>query len=370
MVNFLPAAQLLSIKRWLMRKYRFPDFLRTRVQACLTLLWTVQLPILQPCSPASLVADTLLKVLGEHASRFTYVDFCSGAGGPTLAIEKEFNARLAAAAAASTTPKAPSHEPNHKSDALSSSDGEEYAVLTPQISPTGSSMNLVQRPGKGHQPNTAAFLPGSEKVGQAHFVLTDIAPHLLAWKAAAEQSPQISYVPESIDAASASPKLLLSVAPSPLPLSASNSPIFRLFSLAFHHFDEPLAERILANTIDTSAGFAILELQGRNISSQILTFLLFPLLLVISVVFFWHDPVHMLFTYLLPIVPAVVALDGMISSLRTRTGEEVKAMLEKVLREKGRDVDEWNVMWGSEWHTWPLGEMSWIVGLRKTDDRI
>ena len=42
-------------------------------------------------------------------------------------------------------------------------------------------------------------------------------------------------------------------------------------------------------------------------------------------------------------------------------------MLEKILREKGRDVDEWDVVWGSEWHTWPLGEMTWVVGLRKMD---
>ena len=310
------------------------------------------------------MADTLLKVLGERASRFTYVDFCSGAGGPTLAIEKEFNARLAVT---STAPPESDHEPNHGSDVPSSSDGEDSVISTPQASPTGSNINLVQRRGRNQQSKSVAFVPGSEKVGQANFVLTDIAPHLLAWKAAVQQSPNIRYVPEPIDAASASPSLLRSVAPSPLSLSAAKLPMFRLFSLAFHHFDEPFAERILANTIDTSAGFAILELQGRNISSQVLTFLLCPLLLVISPFFFWHDPVHLLFTYLLPIIPIVVALDGMISSLRTRTGEEVKAMLEKILREKGRDVDEWDVVWGSEWHTWPLGEMTWVVGLRKMD---
>ena len=77
---------------------------------------------------------------------------------------------------------------------------------------------------------------------------------------------------------------------------------------------------------------------------------------------------HLLFTYLIPVVPLVVSLDGMVSSVRTRTGEEVKAMVDRVLNEKG-ELGQWDVIWGSEWHTWPIGEMSWVVGLKRSDSR-
>ena len=77
---------------------------------------------------------------------------------------------------------------------------------------------------------------------------------------------------------------------------------------------------------------------------------------------------HLLFTYLLPVIPLVVSFDGMVSSLRTRTGEEVKVMVDRVLSEK-EDVGEWDVIWGTEWHTWPIGEMSWVVGLKRSHGR-
>ena len=78
---------------------------------------------------------------------------------------------------------------------------------------------------------------------------------------------------------------------------------------------------------------------------------------------------HLVFTYLIPIVPFVLVFDGFVSSLRTRTGEEVKAMADSL---GGEVAKEWEFRWGSEWHTRGIGEMTWVIGVKRekrTEDR-
>jgi hypothetical protein len=291
----------------------FPNFLRNRVQACLTVCWLLHLPILQTAAPASLAAQTLQRLLGPLVARYTYVDFCAGAGGPTSFVEQELNARLA-------------------------------------------------EPLNG----------GSKDPEQVDFVVTDIAPHLPAWTAAAAKSPHLHYVPGSVNAAAAPDDLLEKVTLSPL-ASADDAEAaqararlrarkpFRLFFLAFHHFPDPLARAILKDTLATADGFAIFELQDRTPGSFVTTILLFPLMWLISPIFFWNDPVMLVFMYLLPIVPFVVSFDGIISSLRTRTAEEIRTLI----AECGGDAAVgWSFRDGAEWHTKPIGRMNWFVGMR------
>ncbi|KAI4144298.1 MAG: hypothetical protein L6R39_004244 [Caloplaca ligustica] len=72
----------------------FPSFLREKVQAALTLLWTKRFPPFQSCSPASLVVRTLQSLLGSSIKDYTFIDFCSGAGGPTPEFERQINKAL------------------------------------------------------------------------------------------------------------------------------------------------------------------------------------------------------------------------------------------------------------------------------------
>ncbi|KAL8631303.1 hypothetical protein Q9189_002986 [Teloschistes chrysophthalmus] len=72
----------------------FPSFLREKVQAALTLLWTDYLPPFQWISPASLVMKNLQSILGPSIKDYTFIDFCSGAGGPTPEFEREVNQAL------------------------------------------------------------------------------------------------------------------------------------------------------------------------------------------------------------------------------------------------------------------------------------
>lgn len=81
--------------------------------------------------------------------------------------------------------------------------------------------------------------------GAVQFVMTDIHPHIPDWTIAAKKSENLSFVSESVNAASA-----------PASLNGKDGrKIFRLYSLAFHHFDDELALAILKNTIETSDGF-------------------------------------------------------------------------------------------------------------------
>ena len=291
--------------------------MRAKVQACLTLLWTYRLPIITQIAPSALLATTLQDQLGDSISQYTYVDFCAGAGGPTPYIERDLNERL----------KQP---------------------------PT-----TLQKQLDSQLLNGFAEHEDDETVD---FVLTDIAPHLPAWTAASKRSRHLHYVEESVDAANAPPDLVRNLPP---PGCSNDVPrsrkIFRLYSLAFHHFPDALAQRILSNTFKTSSGFGIFELQSRTVSALITCTLTWPLLLLISPFYFWRDPGHLFFTYVIPIVPFVVVVDGYTSCLRTRERSEIEDLVEGL----GTEKNDWELRSGRSVHTWPIGELVWLIGTKK-----
>lgn len=125
---------------------RFPQYLREKVQSCLTLAWTFRAPLLQKTSPAKLVGGTLHDVLSYRATDYTYIDFCAGAGGPTPYIEQDFNRTIA-----------------------KSGDSSQKSVK---------------------------------------FVLTDIHPHIPDWTEASKKSDNLSFIAKSVDASNAPPDLV------------------------------------------------------------------------------------------------------------------------------------------------------------------
>lgn len=237
-----------------------------------------------------------------------YVDFASGAGGPTPYIEKQVNAQL-----------------------------------------TRQGMKEVE------------------------FVLSDISPHIQAWKAASKKSENLHYIAASVDASAAPSKdKLLKDVP-----NVKGKGVMRLFSLAFHHFDDDLAKKILKNTIETSDGFwyakinfnqicadfdSIFELQQRNYCSLLTVLCLWPMLMLMVPLHYLYDPTILFFTYLMPLVPGIVQFDGLISMLRTRTPAEVHKLLQSQVSEE--ELSQWRFLYGEEMHTWPFGWLSWIICYR------
>ena len=307
----------------------FPAPLRECVQAVLTLMWKLRLPIIQPASPASLVARTLQKVIGkQNLKDFTFVDFCAGAGGPTPYIEREVNR-------------------------IEKQARDDRKQLNGQLGQNGHLNGEVDE---------------AEEVAGIDFILTDIHPHLSAWSSASKCSDNMRFVPSSVDAANA-PRNLLALAGTP---SYGNTiskdrrkKVFRLFSLAFHHFDDPLAVQILRNTLETSDGFAIFELQARDADSLFTILMMWPLLLAGSWYWFWGQWTHLFYTYVIPVVPFVIVFDGLVSCLRTRRDGEVMDLI----RATGKSVDGWRFERGSVMHTWPTGRMGYFIGIRDRGER-
>ncbi|KAI3320336.1 hypothetical protein HD806DRAFT_242128 [Xylariaceae sp. AK1471] len=336
MAPWLPRLHLFEIadQPW------FPAFLRAYVQSGLTHAWTTCVPILQTCSPATLVANILRRELGpSRVSKYTYIDFCAGAGGPTPYIERSLNQQLITSRR--TTSDASS------SSSFSSENGKpSYAAVASQglaLDPSSSPPASVSAQ-NGHRHEHQ----GSEAV---KFILTDLHPHVESWEKAAAQSPHLTYVPTPVDAASAPPDLIKQN-------KAEGKGVFRLFNLAFHHFDDRLARAILKNTVETSDGFGIFELQSRNFSSFISCTLFGVFILLIAPLLYWWSPQILFFVYVVPIVPFVLVFDGYISSLRTRTADEVEVLLRTCGAD---DTADWVVRSGSETFLWPCGHLTWII---------
>ncbi|KAI8718054.1 hypothetical protein NCS52_00883300 [Fusarium sp. LHS14.1] len=186
--------------------------------------------------------------------------------------------------------------------------------------------------------------------GEVDFVLTDIHPNIDAWAHIASQTPRITYDSQSVDA---------SRVPDRLTQSKDGREVFRLFNLAFHHFDDDFARRILKDAVEQKQGFAIFELQDRSILSFIADLLL-PIGVLLLAPYYalkWGTPSVFIFTWLPPIIPLVLIWDGIVSSLRTRGPEEVEALLHSC----GADASGWEMRSGKDMYLWPCGHLNWII---------
>jgi len=296
----------------------FPQYLREKIQSMLTLCWTFRVPVIQKASPAQIVAGTLYRALAGDVTRYTYVDFCAGAGGPTPFIEKYLNATLSA-----RVPPLP--------------------LIASSISLSSTNKDPMPR---------SPRIPDVTSYNAVKFVLTDIHPHIPDWTEYAKRSENLTFVSEPVDATNAPASLN----------GGEGKKIFRLYNLAFHHFDDKLASDILRNTIETADGFGIFELQERTISSLITMVAMGLMMIFITPFYFWRSPGHLFFTYIIPILPFVIVFDGYISSLRTRSADEVQALM----KECGASCDGWTVRSGQEQHTWPTGYMTWVIGVKES----
>ncbi|KAL1872642.1 hypothetical protein VTK73DRAFT_1403 [Phialemonium thermophilum] len=336
-----------------------PNFIRGKVQAGLTLAWITKLPIIQSASPASIVARVLDSQLGASIRDYVFIDFCAGAGGPTAYIEKRLNQRLGESKSASNGSGATGSrkgKPGPKSGPGS------YAAVAALGTPaengsSGSGGGSNSSPSTGSNGAT----PVASTLEPVRFVLTDLYPHEENWRKVAARSPNVTYVAESVDAANVPAELVARY-------KNDGKKVFRLFNLAFHHFDDPLARLILKNTVETSDGFGIFELQDRSFSSFLSCCILGIAAFLFAPVYSWkwRSPATLFLGWFIPVIPFILTFDGWISSLRTRTPEEVEALLKSCGAEGGpAELSRWEIKSGSETHLWPLSSVNWIVCTRR-----
>lgn len=115
------------------------------------------------------------------------------------------------------------------------------------------------------------------------------------------------------------------------PVNALNVPPrysgLRTQFLSFHHFRPNSARQILQNAVDCRAPIIIVEIQNRD-GINLLKHMLSPISVLLCTPlirpFRWG---RLLFTYVIPVVPATVWWDGLVSVLRTYRAEELRDMV-------------------------------------------
>lgn len=155
-----------------------PSWLREHSHSALARMWRTETT--SGGSPAIQACGILLKLLGgpSGASKFTFVDSCAGAGGPTPLIEETMNSRL----------------------------------------------------------ESAGF-------PRVRFYLTDLWPDTKAWKSITDKSPNITAVPDPVDATQAKR------------LAPAGRKECRIFNLCFHHFKDAQARKVLKSAVESTDAF-------------------------------------------------------------------------------------------------------------------
>jgi hypothetical protein len=164
-------------------------------------------------------------------------------------------------------------------------------------------------------------------LGGVRVTLSDRFPNIAAFERACRHAPiALGYRRDPVDATA---------------VPAELAGLRTIFS-AFHHFPPELGRAIIADAVRQGRGIAIFEATQRSASTllpmlitPILVWLLTPLIRPLSTA-------RLALTYLLPVIPAIVLIDGVVSCLRSYTPAELRAIVEGVE--------------GGEGYRWEIGE--------------
>lgn len=163
-----------------------------------------------------------------------------------------------------------------------------------------------------------------KKIPDLKIILTDYYPNIPAFQYTKKQSNNFEYYSKPVDARNV-----------PLDLKG-----LRTQFLSLHHFKPHDARQILQNAIDSKVPIAIFEAQERSLPS-ILAMIFSPISVLLTTPFIRPFKIgRIIFTYLIPIVPLFVLWDGIISSLRTYSIDEMKTMV-KMLH--GSETYSWHI---------------------------
>lgn len=129
----------------------------------------------------------------------------------------------------------------------------------------------------------------------------------------------------------------------PHPLDAAEVPRelagFRTMFTSFHHFPPGEARAILQNAVDAGEGIGVFEITRRSPSTIAIT-LAWALMLFICTPrippFRWS---RLFWTYLVPVIPAVLVWDGIVSCLRTYRTQELR----EIAKELAASGYEWEI---------------------------
>lgn len=166
-----------------------------------------------------------------------------------------------------------------------------------------------------------------KEIPNLKIILTDYYPNFPAFEYTKKQSDNFEYYSKPVDARNV-----------PSELKG-----LRTQFLSLHHFKPNDARQILQNAIDSKAPIAIFEAQERSFSS-LLAMIFSPVSVLLTTPFIRPFKIgRIIFTYFIPVVPLFVLWDGIVSSLRTYSVDEMKDLI-KDLR-------------NSETYNWQIGRV-------------
>lgn len=155
-------------------------------------------------------------------------------------------------------------------------------------------------------------------------LLTDLYPNIPAFEYTKGKTTNIDFDTRRIDARNV-----------PTELKG-----IRTQFLSLHHFKPKDAKSILQNAIDAESPIAVFEGQERNIPS-ILAMVFSPITLLLTTPFIRPFKLgRILFTYLIPIIPLFVFWDGIVSSLRTYSVNEMRELVNEL---NNTESYNWNI---------------------------
>ena len=178
-------------------------------------------------------------------------------------------------------------------------------------------------------------------------VLTDLYPNETAFNNAAKSLPYFMYHNQ--------------------PVNATNVPEtlkgFRTMFLSFHHFKPKQGAQILQNAVSSNEPIGIFEIQDRSVPS-IIAMLLSPISVLLTTPFIKpFSLLRLLFTYIIPIIPIIVLWDGVVSSLRTYSVDEMQQLIKSVENNE-------NFLWQIEKKKAKMGFVIYTIGIPKKQNSL
>ncbi|KAL2871174.1 uncharacterized protein BJX67DRAFT_377777 [Aspergillus lucknowensis] len=180
------------------------------------------------------------------------------------------------------------------------------------------------------------------------FILTDLFPPVREWARIAKMQPQIAYRAEGVDARDVGR------------LAEAGSRECRIFNICFHHFDDGDAVGILRSALQSADAFMIFEITARDVPTCLCSPLVFFWGFYVTLFWLWRSPVRLFFTFVVPIAPLALWVDGLISCLRTRTPGEIQELIAR----SGADLDGWRFTSGRRAVQWPFITLYYSVGVK------
>jgi len=180
-----------------------------------------------------------------------------------------------------------------------------------------------------------------QKEQAVRFLLTDLYPNIPAFENASRGNPGVDFHRQPVNAL------------------ACKVPGFRTLFGSFHHFDKRNARSLLQDAVHNNQGIAVFEFSGRSLGF-ILTLLFLTVALALIATpflrpFSWR---RLFYTYIVPVVPAILVIDGFTSCLRTYSVDEAKELIRSL---KGADRFEWEVV--NRNLLTPFTYLTYIVGV-------